>query len=186
MNHAEVTMITASLGRRPELLAEAMASVAAQIRPAAHLIGIDPRPVAVVRNELIRAAATEWVGFLDDDDVLDVDHVSQLACVAEDLDVDVVIPHCRFLGPPLPRGYCNRPFDREALRRHGIFPITVLARRQAVLDAGGFALEGWDDWELWNAMADNGCRFHVTPKVTWTYRTGHDGRRTHALQAGGS
>lgn len=174
-----VTVITASLPHRHGLLAEAVASVVAQTRPVAHLIGIDAgQGVAEVRNALVRAANTEWVAFLDDDDLLDLHHVETLL----GHDADVVIPHCRFDGPALPEGYCNRPYDRGALRRHGIFPITVLARREAVLDAGGFPTVGWDDWGLWNAMADAGCRFEVVPEVTWTYRTSTADRRTHVLQ----
>lgn len=178
---SDVSIITASLPQRAPLLAEAVGSVVAQTLPCAHLIGIDAgNGVADVRNRLVAAADTEWVAFLDDDDILDPDHVETL--LDHSGRADVIIPHCRFVGPPLPVGYCNRPYDRAALRAHGIFPITVLARRQAVLDAGGFPTEGWDDWLLWNAMADAGAEFLVVPKVTWTYRTATLDRRTHALQ----
>lgn len=179
---SEVTIVTASLPQRRTLLAEAMATVNAQTVPVAHLVGVDAGSgVAEVRNRLVATAGTEWVAFLDDDDLLDPDHVEILLEHSDQ--ADVVISHCRFDGPELPAGYCNRPFDRAELRKHGIFPITVLARRQAVLGAGGFALKGWDDWVLWNAMADAGCRFEVVPRVTWTYRTATPDRRTHALQS---
>jgi glycosyltransferase involved in cell wall biosynthesis len=177
----DVTVITASVPRRASLLGDAVLSVAAQTAPVAHLIGVDAsRGVAEVRNSLIEAAQTEWVAFLDDDDLLDYDHIATLWKHRHDS--DVVIPHCRFDGPPLPAGYCNRPYDREVLAEHGIFPITVLARRRAILDIGGFPTEGWDDWLLWNAMADNGARFVVVPQETWTYRTSTTDRRTHTLQ----
>lgn len=177
----DVTVITASLPERARLLAEAIASVVAQTVPVAHLIGIDAGAgVAEIRNRLVAAADTEWVGFLDDDDLLDPHHVHTLLWASHG--ADVVIPYCRFDGPPLPEGYCNRPYSRLELRRHGIFPITVLARRQAVLDVGGFSSTGWDDWKLWNAMADAGARFATVRQVTWTYRTSTPDRRTHALQ----
>lgn len=177
----EVTVITAALPHRTSLLADAIRSVHAQTVPVReHLISVAPRRrVADVRNDLIDAADSEWVAFLDDDDLLDPHHVETLLRQADN--ADVVIPYCRFDGPPLPDGYCNRPFDLAALRSHGIFPITVLARRELVLAAGGFAAEGWDDWVLWNRMADDGCRFVTVPTVTWTYRTSTPSRRTHAL-----
>lgn len=180
---AGVTVITASLPERSPLLAEAAASVAAQTVPVAHLIGVDAgRSVSEVRNALVETAQTEWVAFLDDDDLLDPHHVATL--LEHTAGADVVIPHCRFDGPPLPPKFCNRPYSRADLRKHGIFPITVLARRQAVLDVGGFPLEGWDDWGLWNRMADARCKFTVVPEVTWTYRTdAAPDRRTHRLQA---
>lgn len=181
MGATAVSIITASLPTRAHLLADAAGSVSAQTCSSAHLIGIDAsRGVAEVRNALVRAARSEWVGFLDDDDLLDDDHVETLMDYAAD--ADIIIPHCRFKGPALPDGYYNRPYDREELRAHGIFPITVLVRRDAVLDVGGFPENGvYEDWELWNTLADDGARFVVVPSVTWTYRTDTAERRTHAL-----
>ncbi len=179
-----VTVITASLPVRRDLLREAIASVAAQTVPCSHFVMVDAgRGVADVRNELVAAAQTEWVAFLDDDDRLDPNHIETL--LERSANADVVIPKCRFDGPPLPAQFCNRTYDRDALRAHGIFPITVLARRQTVLDAGGFATESvYEDWELWNAMADQGARFVNAPAVTWTYVTRHiKDRRTTRLAA---
>lgn len=167
------------------MLADAMRSVAHQtLRPAVHTIAIDYYGFgpAAVRNDLLEGVLTPWVAFLDDDDILDPNHLEVLATTVDLNTVDVVISHCRFIGESIPPKYCNRPFDREALRIHGIFPITVLARRKAILDAGGFGDERYEDWALWNRIADNGGRFHVIPQVTWTYRLGH-GNRTYGTAA---
>lgn len=178
---ADVTVITPSLPERSSMLAEAMQSVAGQtLQPAAHLIAVDWQggQHAALRTALVRSALTEWVAFLDDDDLFDVGHLGILLSAAR-RGADVVIPHCRFDGPPLPPQYYNQPFDRETLRQRGIFPITVLARRLAILAAGGFRTEDrYEDWSLWNRMADDGARFVVVPRVTWTYRTGHPSRTT--------
>lgn len=178
-----ITVITPSLPSRHRLLAEATFSVFEQTRPVCHVVRVDNDGVgpAAIRNALLQCVSTEWVAFLDDDDLLDPDHLETLA--SADLDnLDVVIPHCRFSDQTIPAKYCNRPYDRDALRQHGIFPITVLARRAAILDAGGFGDERYEDWALWNRMADNGCRFEVIPRITWTYRLGH-GNRTHGTAA---
>lgn len=181
---ADVTVITPSLPERHLLLAEAMASVAAQtVAPAAHLVGIDHshRGPAAVRQELVEAASTEWVVFLDDDDLLDPEFIATLLPIADRWTLEVVIPFCRFDGPPLPARYYNQSFDRAALADHGIFPITVLARRQSIIAAGGFdPADRYEDWSLWNRMVDRGCRFDTCRLPLWTYRTGHAGRRTHA------
>ena len=90
---ADVTVITPSMPSRERFLAEAMASVAAQTVPVAHLIIVDEgRSVAEKRNALVEAADTEWVAFLDDDDLLDPHHIETLL----GHDADVVIPYCRF------------------------------------------------------------------------------------------
>lgn len=160
------------------MLDEACASVAAQTASADHVVALDLSGAgpAALRNAMLDATSAEWVAFLDDDDLLDPHHLETL--LRHSRNADVVIPHCRFSGDTIPPKYCNRPYDRAALRRHGIFPITVLARREAVLASGGFGDERYEDWALWNRMADNGCRFTVVPVITWTYRLGH-GNRTH-------
>lgn len=180
-----ITVITPSLPSRGAMLADAMRSVAHQtLRPAVHMIAVDYAGFgpAAVRNDLLEGVLTPWVAFLDDDDILDPDHLEVLATTVDLNTVDVVISHCRFNGDTIPDKYCNRPYDRDALREHGIFPITVLARRKAILAAGGFGGERYEDWSMFNRMADNGCRFHVIPRVTWTYRLGH-GNRTHGTAA---
>lgn len=175
----DVTVITPSLPSREHMLKEAVDSVACQtLKANDHLIGVDwlNAGPAAVRNTLLEATTTEWVGFLDDDDILDRHHLDTLASAADR--ADVIGSYCRFSGDSIPAQFCNRPYDRKALRRHGIFPITVLARRQAVLAAGGFGQERYEDWALWNRMADQGCRFEIIPIVTWTYRLGHGNRTT--------
>jgi glycosyltransferase involved in cell wall biosynthesis len=185
----DVTVVTASRGDRPGQLARAMLSVTAQTVPCAHLVGVDPsRSVAAVRNTLIEAAGTEWIAFLDDDDVLDPNHLEVLLAHADD--ADVIIPHCRFLGEPLPRltccdGYYNRPYVEKDLRQHGIWPITVLARRAAIIASGLFREDDeWEDWRLFNRMADQAARFVVVPQPTWTYDRRDAARgRTAAINA---
>lgn len=173
----DVTVITPSLPERHDLLAAAMRSVRDQSAPAAeHLIGVDHEGAgpASVRTRLVEAARTTWVAFLDDDDTLYPHHLEILtrALLRADGDVDVVIPHCEFIGPPIPDGYYNTPYHRATLSAHGIFPITVLARRSLILANDGFrAHDRYEDWSLWNRMADNECRFFVEPIVTWSYNT---------------
>jgi glycosyltransferase involved in cell wall biosynthesis len=179
-----VTVITPSIPERSGLLAEAKATVVDQtLQPVVHLVAVDHdrQGPAAIRQQLLDATSTEWVAFLDDDDLLDPHHLHELVHRAAETAADVVIPRCRFDGPPLPTKYCNQPFDRARLAAHGIFPITVLARTSAVIGAGGFdPADRYEDWSLWNRMADRGARFVNLDLVTWTYRTGHADRRTNA------
>ena len=177
----DVTVVTPSLPSRSDLLGEAMASVAAQTLSAPHLIAVDHRGEgpAPLRNRLLAATGTKWVAFLDDDDLLDPCHLEELVLAGERAAADVVIPWCRFEGGSIPVGYYNVPYDRATLRRHGIFPITVLAKTTAILAGGGFRPEDrYEDWSLWNRMADQGRFFLTVNRVTWTYRMGRADHRT--------
>lgn len=177
MKGSDITVITPTIIGRESMLAEAEASVLVQtVKPAAHLTCIDTyrNGPAIVRNLLLGRVETEWVAFLDDDDLLDRHHLDILSSGH----TDVRASFCRFSGEELPAKYVNRHYDREAMRRHGIFGITVMARLEAIRDAGCFGVERYEDWSLWNRMADNGATFEVIPIITWTYRLGH-GNRTH-------
>ena len=56
-------------------------------------------------------------------------------------------------------------------------PLSALYRRQAVLDAGGWQLPGgYEDWDLWMALAERGWKGIGIPEVTGFYRV-HSGRR---------
>lgn len=175
----DVTVITPSLPHRWALLCQAVDSVRHQTRPvAAHAIGIDyqHRGPAAVRNALLGGVTTEWVLFLDDDDLLDVDFVEVLSAHPE---ADVVVPYCRFDGGSIPARYHNQPYDRLTLQRHGIFPITTMVRTSMIRAVDGFPVARYEDWEMWNAIADAGGVFTVVERELWTYRMGRDDHRTH-------
>lgn len=180
----DVTVITPSLPERDEMLERCIRSVKHQdVLPEEQLIRVDLAGVgpARLRTSMLDEATTGWVAFLDDDDLLYPHHIETLWNATIDDDggpPDVVISYCDFIGDKLPDGYYNRPFDRRVLRKHGIFPITVLARRSAILKHGAFRVEDrYEDWALWNRMADGGCKFVTLEEVTWTYdRSGHANR----------
>lgn len=175
-----IAVITPSLPTRAYLLCRAIESVNQQtLPPDEHLICVDYSHIgpARIRNQLISSTVCDWIAFLDDDDRFDPHHLHTLAERADE--ADVIIPYCRFDGPPLPAKYHNRPYDRRVMRSHGIFPITVLARKETMEEAGLFhPADRYEDWSMFNRMADQGARFLVLPTQTWTYTTSHSDRRT--------
>lgn len=165
------------------MLAECVQSVAAQtLRPQAHLIGVDHarHGSSVIRNELAGAAwDSDYLAFLDDDDLLYPQHLELLADKAEETEADLVYSYCDVQGRD---GWTpNRPFDADQLRVGNYIPVTVLVRAAAFRNAGEFPLEaehGWEDWELWKRMLDQGCRFACVETATWLYRL-HPGSKTY-------
>lgn len=186
-----ISVITPTIPQRSYQLHMAMASVMAQtLLPSDHVVMVDtgydigePMGPAYLRNAALRASLQPFVAFLDDDDTMDAVHLSVLAHTMVEHNADIAYSFCRFNGPEINPIFVNQPYDREVLREHGIFPITVLARRSAILDCGSFR-EGdqYEDWALWNRMADNGCKIVCVPEVTWTYRTGHESRTKQAME----
>lgn len=59
-----------------------------------------------------------------------------------------------------------------------------LLRRSAVLESGGWQLRhGFEDWDLWLALAERGWRGVYVPRVVFRYRRDEDGRHFGSLNA---
>lgn len=167
-----ITVLTASIVERGDMLAEACASVRAQtLRPDAHLISVDVARVgaSATYNALAAAVMTPWMTFLDDDDLLDPNHLELLAEEAALSEADVVYSWCRCTGARSYKDY-NSSFDPVLLHRKSIVPITALVRTEAFRQVGGFPASDGYDWHLWRTLCDAGAEFRCVPEVTWTYR----------------
>lgn len=180
-------IITPSLPERAELMVEACESVKQQTVACAHHVYLDHARIgpALIRNTIMERVSCEYVGFLDDDDLLDPEHV-ELLLAALDADqngepADLAFSWYRSEGAPeTPR---VTEWDDWAygtmLGGRNLIPVTVMARRHAILNAGGFRPDDrYEDYKLWMRMLANGCRFTVVPLETWTYRM-HGDNRTH-------
>lgn len=177
-----IAVVTPALPTRGGMLAECVASVAAQtLAPVEHLIGVDHERVgtARVKTRLSRAAVSaEWIAPLEDDDLADPDHLQTLAEHADQ--ADVVYSWCRVTGRT---GWDpNSEFDADRLRHGNYIPSTALIRRSLIDVLGGWrdsktVAYGWDDWDFWLRALDAGARFRCAPHVTWTYRF-HAGNKT--------
>lgn len=179
-HHAQaVAVITPTVEWRTELLAECRQSVLDQTVECQHLIGVDEGMVgpARMRNALLGMATrlgSEYVAFLDDDDLIDPDHIEVLLTALESDSSALAFSWYRTIGatPETPR---YEAWDDHAwgtmLGGRNVIPITVVARREAIIRAGCFdPAERYEDHALWLRMLDQGSTFSIVPRETWTYR----------------
>lgn len=177
-----VVIPTIPTEHRRETLKRALASVKAQEHAAISEIIVTTDTThagaAATRNRGLAKVKTEWTAFLDDDDEWLPHHIHMLTSSAQDVKADVVYPWFRVVSSqgfdPFP-GAFNRPFSPEILREHNYIPVTVLARTEVVLNAGGFEPYGeqqesaCDDWGLWLKLLNSGVSFYHVPQVTWLW-----------------
>ena len=184
---------------REDYLREALDSVFAQTRPADEVIVVDDgstdasadvaasypgvtlirqvnRGVSEARNNAVRAATSEWIAFLDSDDVWTKDKLElQMEALAAAPGYDACTCNTMSLeagagiddeGPP-PSTLTTTEDIAAGLRgRVRLPPGSIVVRRQLVLDVGIFddTARPCEDWDLWLRLAAAGCKFLVCPQ----------------------
>lgn len=198
-----VTVITRTRNR-PALLREAIASIRAGSYPARIVVvndgGTSVRDVVggtddldLIENETsrgraealnagARAARTEWVAFLDDDDLYEPEHLQVLASAAAEGRQRATYSDAIsiFLVPDDRGGWTERDrlrlfaenFDADLLLIDNYIPLpTLLVRREDVLDIGGFDpdFDLFEDWDFLIRLSRRG-EFRRVPRITCAIR----------------
>jgi glycosyltransferase involved in cell wall biosynthesis len=185
-----ISVVTPTTGKRPEMLAEAVASVRAQTLPPVEHLVVDDGSRSVVatdgitvlqvggggpgpaRNAAIEQARGDVIALLDDDDVWHPHHLETVYAVMQETQADVVYADCVVQNRRDGYGFDVVDFDGDALMERNFIclPATIV-RTAAVRAVGGFPDEPrGQDWSLWKRMSSAGMRFQHVPVVTVTYR----------------
>ena len=172
-----VTVAIATIPPRASKLAEALISVTQQTRqPDAIVVEYDHHRTgaAATKNRALARVTTEWVAWLDDDDLLKPDHLATLTAAAEESGADVVYawPEVHGWYDALAHRF-GQPFDPDELRRGNYIHTTTLFRTELARAAGGFQCPpdtDQDDWGLYLGLLNAGAKFHHVPARTWYWR----------------
>lgn len=142
------------------------------------------RGQAAGRNTGIRESKSDWLAFIDCDDMWAPNHLESVMAAATESGADLVFcPAILFSSDPHdPSNYRLRPLtaDETALR-----PISILnrcfivisssvIRKESLLSSGGFdedpMMRGVEDLDLFMRMLRNGANFHMETEATLYYR----------------
>jgi glycosyltransferase involved in cell wall biosynthesis len=189
---ADVTIITATIPTRADLLARAVASVKVQtLQPAAHLIMEDTEKIggAAVLDKLLKKVRTKYVAVLDDDDELLPRHIEAIYTSITESDADLVYPWFRYQTSGN-AGHLERYFG-VAWSNDDVHqvPITWIAKTLTIKRAGGFSegyiTESMDldsggnrigyDFILIQRLVAHDRIIKHHPEITWVY---HDDRQS--------
>lgn len=137
--------------------------------------------LAEARNEALAEAKTEWVIHLDADDELTPGYIEAMAEGSADLRapaVSYVRQGNRARPPYVPRvaGH-DHVCEAECLRDGNFIVIGALARREMLLEAGGW--QEWpvyEDWALWLACWNRGASVEVIPDAVYRAHVRPDSR----------
>lgn len=179
---------------RNGMLQRALLSVEAQTRhPDDVIVELDywHRGSAETRNAALRRVTTDWVAFLDSDDMLYPNHLGALEQFAHETGADLVYPWFAHHGrdDPYP-GRFRTLFDEQALYVANYIPITVLCKTRRIKQAGWFRPDlsiappaQCDEWDLWKRMLRDGAKFAHLPERTWEWNA-HGGNTSGSPRLG--
>ena len=200
-NKSQVSIICRTLGR-PELQ-QALQSIASQDYPNIEIVLVDAagdnsldstgssdRPLELVTtgaalnrsqaaNAGLEAAHGKYIQFLDDDDWIDSNHVSQLVSALESSD-EIAAAYSstqktNASGASLDYVF-RENFDPILLMRDNYIPIHAILFDSALLENGcrfDEAFDIYEDWDFWLQLSQH-TRFQHIDSITAYYREGGD------------
>jgi glycosyltransferase involved in cell wall biosynthesis len=158
-----------------------VADFVAQTYPQVRLVRQENRGLAGARNTGLQEARGVFVAFLDSDDVwLPEKLARQAEQIRAHTEAKVFYSDCWFWRDGKRTGrwselhrHADGAIARQLVQREVMLPVlTVVARREAVLEVGGFdeSLREVEDYDLWLRLAVTGSRFVYLDEPTALYR----------------
>ena len=187
-----VSLVVRTMGR--PTLPRALASIAAQTWRPLEIVLVDAGargltlereadvPIRVVKGGLLdrpRAANAglvnargAWIGFLDEDDEIERDHVALLMAAATVAGLPVAYSQTRMIGGEGRERVFGGPFDRAALLRSNYLAIHAVLFSREFVDQGlrfDDTLPMFEDWDFWLQLATQ-TDFAFASRPTAIYR----------------
>jgi hypothetical protein len=181
------------------MLDRAVQSVKNQMLPAAAIsIAIDEtgQGAAATRQRALDAVQTEWVAFLDSDDLFYPEHLRVLAAGAKIYRADYLFSYYMVHGPDGrpwpgndPLGHFGKPFNPKAPHQT---TITTLVRTKLAKQIGfrevapGALIDGQhygEDFQFTVECAEAGARIVHIPRRTWAWS--HHGMNSSGIPGRG-
>lgn len=145
--------------------------------------------LAGTRNQGIAAAAGDYIGFLDDDDLFELTKIEkQVAVLDQQPAVDIVYCGYYYLYEDGRHLYENVALPEGGILKDLLLSSPILAHaplvRRACFDRWGIfdaSMRVCEDWDLWLRFAIQGCRYACIQEALCAYRQ-HRGNMTQKIE----
>lgn len=128
--------------------------------------------VAMARNRGIKQARGKYVICLDSDDMLEPTYIEKSLIVSETQpDIALTTSYMNMFGVKSEE-YKQNKYDPLDLYRNNMVITAAMFRRDAWEKVGGYRSKiGYEDWEFWINLAENGFYGRQIPESLFNYRT---------------
>ncbi len=132
---------------------------------------------------------TEWVGFLDGDDLLDSTKIETQMNYIESNYVDFLGTHRQHIDTYDDSKVHNCDFDVNSFITHSeienklpteniLTHGSMIIRKKCLDDLNGYQdIRGMEDWDLWKRAMNKGYKFYQIPERLYKYRIGTSTKR---------
>ena len=133
--------------------------------------------VAAARNNGINASAGKYIVCLDSDDLLEPTYIEKCLLLMEARpDISLVTSYADMFGV-ISRLEPKQPYDPITLYSDNMVITAAAYTKEAWRLTGGYKSGiGYEDWEFWINMAENGFWGRVLPEPLFRYRTATESR----------
>lgn len=189
MTGSGITVVIPTIPPRPAVLMEAIASAWLNtLKPIGFSVALDTEGegAAATRNRALKAVdawTSPWVAFLDDDDLMDPEHLAKLMAHAEATGADFVYSwfHAEGFKDPFPESHYLNEFDPANPIET---TITTLVRTELAQEVGFQPIperqfNSGEDYNFVLGCVKAGAKISHLVDRTWTYR--HHGFNTSGL-----
>lgn len=138
--------------------------------------------LSYAKNFGIQHINSEWVGFLDADDLYistklekqieyiknnEIDFIGTHCWNINGIYDNILFPSCFNINDNITHSEISDKIFTENILTHG----SMLIKKQTIIDLGGYRnISGMEDWDLWKRAVNNGYKFHQLPERLYTYR----------------
>ncbi|HQM52619.1 MAG TPA: hypothetical protein PLI86_05790, partial [bacterium] len=113
-----------------------------------------------------------YICCLDADDLIEPTYLQKCVTALENGGLDICYSHVRLFGDE-ERVWETGDFDPETLKRQNCVCVGAVYRKSAWEQAGGYNPDmslGYEDWDFWLSMLENGAQGTVIPEPLFLYR----------------
>lgn len=182
----DITVVMPTIPPRRQLFGRAIFSVHQQTLPPAAIsvaMDIHREGAAATRQRALQAASTDWVAFLDDDDVFKPEHLEHLLAHALETEADFVYSWFEMLGgvDPFPSTHFTNPFDPDDPIETTIVTLvrTELAKEVGFKPLNRGEMNSGEDRYFTLGCLERGAKISHLVEKTWYWA--HHGANTSGL-----